>query len=46
MRWCLWLSEFDYDVKYRKDRLNTHADALFRLHALDKATVPVDAAIL
>ena len=34
MRWRLRLSEFDYEVRYKKGLLNTQADALSRLSTL------------
>ena len=42
MRWRLRLGEFDFDVKYKKGKLNTQADALFRLFTSGETTVPVD----
>ncbi|CDF33203.1 unnamed protein product [Chondrus crispus] len=42
MRWRLRLGEFDFDVKYKKGKLNTQADALSRLFTSGETTVPVD----
>ena len=42
MRWRLRLGEFAFDVKYKKGKLNTHADALLRLLTSGETTVPVD----
>ena len=32
IRWRLRLAEFDFEVKYKKGKANTQADALSRLH--------------
>ena len=42
MRWRLRLSEFDYDVEYKKARLNKQADALSRLETLGETEPFVD----
>ena len=41
-RWRLRLSEFDFEVKYKKGKLNTHADALSRLQTSGGTTIQVD----
>lgn len=45
MRWRMHPSEFDFDVRYKKDLLNMQADDLFRLCSLREPTVLVDADI-
>ena len=45
MRWRLCLPEFDFEVSYKKGKLNQQADALSRLHTLAE-TVPSDPAQL
>ena len=42
MRWRLRLSEFDFEVKYKKGRLNTQADALSRLRTDGETTTEID----
>ena len=34
VRWILWLSEFEFEIRYRKGKENANADALSRLPAL------------
>ncbi len=41
MRWRLLLSEFDFEIKYKKGNLNCQADALSRLRTLAE-TIPED----
>ena len=38
-RWSIKLSEFDYEISYRKGRLNSNADFLSRLQAGEKMEV-------
>ena len=42
MRWRLRLSEFDFEVRYKKGKLNTQADALSRLQSLGETTEELD----
>lgn len=42
MRWRLRLSEFDFQVVYKKGKLNTQADALSRLTTLGSTVVAPD----
>ncbi len=42
MRWRLRLSEFDFEVRYKKGKANSQADALSRLATLGETVVPVD----
>ncbi len=42
MRWRLRLSEFDFEVRYKKGKVNSQADALSRLATLGETVVPVD----
>ena len=42
MRWKLRLGEFDFQVKYKKGKLNTQADALSRLPTTGVTTVDFD----
>ena len=42
MRWRLRLSEFDFDVKYKKGSKNSVADCLSRLRTLGETTTEVD----
>ena len=42
MRWCLRLSEFDFEIRYKKGKLNTQADALSRLQTLGETTEELD----
>ena len=39
IRWRLRLSEFDFEVKFKKGKANTQTDALYRL-IVDGETVP------
>lgn len=46
MRWRIRLEEFDYDVVYKKGKLNTNADALSRIK-IDKVDIhPLDTSSL
>ena len=42
MRWRLRLSEFDFQVEYKKGKLNTQADALSRLATNGETTIDID----
>ena len=42
MRWRLRLSEFDFEVVYKKGKLNNQADALSRLRTLGETAVDFD----
>ena len=41
IRWRLRLAEYDFEVKYKKGKVNTQADALSRLHS-SAETIPHD----
>ena len=42
MRWRIRLSEFDFQVEYKKSKLNTQADALSRLATDGETTDDID----
>ena len=42
MRWLLRLSEFNFEVRYKKGKLNTQADALSRLLTLGETMEELD----
>ena len=42
VRWRLRLSEFDFEVRYKKGKLNNQADALSRLRTLGETEVDID----
>ena len=42
MRWRIRLSEFDFQVEYKKSKLNTQADALSRLATDGERTNDID----
>lgn len=42
IRWSLRLSEFDFEVKYKKGRINTQADALSRLETKGETSEDID----
>ena len=42
LRWRLRLSEFDFEIKYNKGKLNNQADALSRLRTLGETEVDID----
>ena len=42
MRWRPRLSEFDFEIQYKKGKLNTHPDGLSRLMTTGGTTAPVE----
>ena len=42
IRWRLRLAEYDFEVKYRKGKINTQADALSRLNTAAETIVHDD----
>lgn len=42
IRWRLCLSEFDFELKYKKASSNTQADALSRIPTEGEASTPID----